>query len=52
MKQVRAVTNLYKAEGSEPRGRGRPRAETVLSKTSALQKQLCDILGLQQYLPS
>ena len=51
LKQVRAVTNLY-GSGDGQRGRGRPRAHTVLSKTNALQKQLCDILDLQKHLPS
>jgi transposase len=51
LKQVRAVTNLYGAGRQEQRGPGRPRAVTVLSKTSALQKQLCDILDLQKHLP-
>jgi transposase len=52
LKQVRAVTNLYGGAGSGPRGRGRPRAQTVLSQTSGLQKQLCDLLELQQFLPN
>jgi hypothetical protein len=52
LKQVRAVTNLSGSEGSGRRGRGRPRAKTVLSQTSALQKQLCDLLNLQQFLPN
>jgi len=52
LKQVRAVTNLYGSEGSGPRGRGRPRAKTVLSQTSGLQKQLCDLLEVQQFLPN
>jgi transposase len=52
LKQVRAVTNLYGSGGTGQRGRGRPRALTVLSKSSALQKQLCDILDLQKHLPS
>src|SRR5262249_60154057 len=52
LKQVRAVTNLYGGEGSGPRGRGRPRAQTVLSQASALQKQLCDLLDLRQFLPN
>jgi transposase len=52
LKQVRAVTNLYGSEGSEQRGRGRPRAQTVLSQSSGLQKQLCDLLELQQFLPN
>lgn len=51
LKQVRAVTNLYGGEGAGPRGRGRPRAKTVLSKASALQKQLCDILDLHKHIP-
>jgi transposase len=51
LKQVRAVTNLYGAESPGSRRRGRPRAQTVLTKTSGLQKQLCDILDLQKYLP-
>jgi transposase len=50
-KQVRVVTNLYGGGGAGPRGRGRPRAQTVLSKTSALQKQLCDILELHKHIP-
>jgi len=52
LKQVRAVTNLDGAEGSGLRGRGRPRAQTVLSQASALQKQLCDLLDLRQFLPN
>ena len=52
LKQVRAVSNLYGSAGSGPRGRGRPRAKTVLSQTSGLQKQLCDLLELQQFLPN
>jgi transposase len=52
LKQVRAVTNLYGSESSGRRGRGRPRAQTVLSQTSGLQKQLCDLLNLQQFLPN
>ncbi len=51
LKQLRVVTNLYGAEEAGRRGRGRPRAKTVLSKASALQKQLCDILDLQKHLP-
>jgi transposase len=51
LKQVRAVTNLYGAGDAGQRGRGRPRALTVLSKSSALQKHLCDFLDLQKYLP-
>jgi hypothetical protein len=51
LKQVQAVTNLYGSEREGQRGPGRPRARTVLSKTSALQKHLCDILDLQNYLP-
>ena len=52
LKQVRAVTNLFESGGAGRRGRGRPRAQTVLSQTSGLQKQLCDLLNLQQYLPN
>jgi transposase len=52
LKGVRAVTNLYGRNEEGRRGRGRPRAQTVLSKSTALQKQLCDILGLQKHLPS
>jgi transposase len=52
LKEVRAVTNLYGSGGEGHRGRGRPRAHTVLSKSSALQKQLCDIMDLQKHLPS
>jgi hypothetical protein len=52
LKQVRAVTNLYGGEGSGRRGRGRPRAQTVLSQASALQKQLCDLLEIRQFLPN
>jgi transposase len=51
LKQVRAVTNLYGPPSEKQRGRGRPRAVTILSQTSALQKQLCDLLKLEQYLP-
>jgi hypothetical protein len=39
LKQVRAVTNRYGSAGSGRRGRGRPRAQPVLSQTSGLQKQ-------------
>jgi transposase len=52
LKGVRAVTNLYGRDDQGRRGRGRPRAQTVLTKSSALQKQLCDILDLQKYMPS
>lgn len=51
LKQVRAVTNLYLPAAGQPRGPGRPRAVTVMNRTSALQKQLCDALNLEQFLP-
>jgi transposase len=47
LKQVRAVTNLYGSAGSGRRGRGRPRAKTVLSQASGLQKRLDTMLGSQ-----
>jgi transposase len=51
LKQVRVVTNLYPpAPGSGHQQAGRPRAETVLSQRTKLQKKLCDILQVEQFL--
>src|SRR6267378_17773 len=51
LKQVRVVTNLYSpAIGSKRGSAGRPRAETVLSQRTPLQKKLCEILQLDPFL--
>ena len=51
LKQVRVVTNLYPpATGSKRASAGRPRAETVLSQRTPLQKKLCEILQLDPFL--
>ena len=51
LKQVRVVTNLYPPAGTGgDRRAGRPRAETVLSQRTRLQKKLCTILDLDPVL--
>lgn len=50
LKNIQQIVNLYPSDpDSKRRGPGRPRAQVVLSKTNALQKQLIDLLGLDQY---
>mgnify|MGYP001582016342 CR=1 FL=1 len=54
LKGIRQVITLYPpAPGNmEKRKAGRPRAKVILSRTSALQKQLIDVLELGRCLPS
>jgi transposase len=53
LKEVGEVVNLYPPSGSsETRRAGRPRAQRTLTRRTALQKQLCDVLQLDQLASS